>query len=130
MIYAPSIHAPSTHVHSTRRVQRLLRLAFLCLLVLLATGCATTTTSTDVGEDGGSGRLEACASNDDCGADAYCRFALGRCGGTGSCEPRPEVCTFEFDPVCGCDQNTYSNACGAASEGWSVLRKGRCGSDG
>ena len=34
-------------------------------------------------------------------------------------DPRPEVCTMDYTPVCGTDNNgvavTYSNACGACS---------------
>lgn len=95
-------------------------------LALLWTGCATTTTQTS-GPGDTDAPLEACTSSDDCSANQYCRFALGACGGTGSCEPRPKICTKEFEPVCACDQNTYSNACGAASEGLSILKRGRCG---
>ena len=101
------------------------------LVLLLATGCATTTrTATSTSGSASDDRpLEACESSDECGGDEYCRFALGACGGTGSCEPVPQVCTKEFNPVCACDQNTYSNACGAASEGLSLLKSGRCGTD-
>ena len=101
--------------------------AILVLAVLLG-GCATTTSTQSVGDP--ADPLKACTANDDCGDGQYCRLALGACAGTGSCELRPEVCTFEFDPVCACDQNTYRNSCGAASEGLSILKPGRCGTDG
>lgn len=115
-----------------------LALTVVGIMFLLA-GCATTTRTTTTTTSSGTSTgnvdvddrpLKACSSSDDCDGDEYCRYALGACGGTGSCEPRPEVCTFEFDPVCACDQNTYSNACAAASEGLSILKPGRCGTDG
>lgn len=41
--------------------------------------------------------------------------------------PDPDcVCTFLFDPVCGCDGVTYPNPCVAECSGIYVYSKGKC----
>jgi hypothetical protein len=65
-----------------------------------------------------------------CPANTYCLYApFQKCGAgdaMGKCKPRPEVCTEEYKPVCGCNGKDYGNACAAAREGTSVQKEGTC----
>jgi hypothetical protein len=65
-----------------------------------------------------------------CAPQLYCDFALGaQCGAadqSGVCKPIPEMCTEQYQPVCGCDDKTYPNVCFAAREGIAVAALGEC----
>ena len=67
-----------------------------------------------------------CGSDGDCADGEFCRFPRGECGGDGTCTLLPEVCGMDYKPVCGCNGETYSNACDAHSYGVSVDYAGDC----
>ena len=64
-----------------------------------------------------------------CAAGEYCDLGVGQCNvsdASGTCQIVPQGCSGQFDPVCGCDGQTYSNSCVAAAAGASVDYAGEC----
>jgi hypothetical protein len=76
------------------------------------------------------GKVCGARAGDTCGPDEYCAYEAGQyCGAadaTAFCKPRPEMCTKDYRPVCGCDNRTYGNACTAAAAGQGILQVGEC----
>ena len=70
------------------------------------------------------------AGSPDCDDGLFCQHQPGAlCGAAdapGECVAIPEVCADIFDPVCGCDGQTYGNACEAAANRAGILDLGAC----
>ena len=64
-----------------------------------------------------------------CDAGLRCSMEIGRCDvadDSGVCKPRPEACTREYAPVCGCDGKTYGNLCEAERADAKLMKLGEC----
>ena len=65
-----------------------------------------------------------------CEAGSYCAIGTGECkiiaDVSGVCRKKPQVCTQQSQPVCGCDGKTYGNPCMAAAAGASIASEGAC----
>lgn len=65
-----------------------------------------------------------------CPSGTFCDYdPSDDCGFTdapGECRVIPDVCTEEYAPVCGCDGQTYTSRCKAASAQVGILHEGPC----
>jgi hypothetical protein len=75
-----------------------------------------------------------CEQKEFCGAYMYYGLQTfetkNECENAGKknyCTSRPEMCTLEYLPVCGSDEITYGNGCGACAAGVNYWISGECG---
>jgi hypothetical protein len=62
-----------------------------------------------------------CTANLDCPADYFCQKEVGDCEGQGTCRSKGSgICPDVWQPICGCNGQTYGNSCQAAIGGVNV----------
>ena len=94
--------------------------------------CVARESGTTVASEGACVIASTCGGfvGESCGEGEFCDYgAAERCGSgdqIGACRAIPAACTGEVDPVCGCDDTTYTNACQAAAASVSVDHAGAC----
>ncbi len=73
-------------------------------------------------------RTKDCRDDSDCGDLQYCATPPGQCGMQGACVARgiSLFCVSRYQPVCGCNGQSFRNECFAHKAGVAIHREGEC----
>lgn len=90
--------------------------------------CEAATAGVDVQYVGECQLEEGCRGDGDCAENQWCETPVGQCGELGECQPRSDLgdCAGNYEPLCGCDGQTYSNRCVAGQSAASIRQAGEC----
>ncbi len=64
-----------------------------------------------------------------CDGGLFCNHKGNACGAknaSGTCVTVPAFCTADYNPVCGCDNKTYSNDCNRRAAQVQLAHTGEC----
>jgi hypothetical protein len=111
----------------SRSVHHKMALSALSMMAAISVAALSGCAGAQDPDSGANPRRCGARLGDTCRAGEYCDFPDDLCGAAdapGVCKERPQACTREFNPTCGCDGKIHSNPCMTRADGTDVSRLG------